>query len=113
LIAAGLDPNATDDRGQTPLHIAIIFSVSKPKMDASLRHLNGLGDQPEKEPYHFDDIVAVLLENEASVSFADRSGRTPQELADQIKTSEEIRKLIRRRRAVIDAKFRHAMFNDR
>jgi ankyrin repeat protein len=113
LIAAGLDPNAADDRGQTPLHIAIMFSVMKPKLDAGLRHLNGLGDGPQKETYHFGDIVAVLLENDASVSFVDRSGKTPLDLADEVKSPEEIRKLLRRRQALIDAKFRHANFDDR
>jgi ankyrin repeat protein len=42
-------------------------------------------------------IVAVLLENDASVSFLDRSGKTPLELADALKCPEEIRKLIRRK----------------
>jgi ankyrin repeat protein len=112
LLAAGLDPNAADDRGQTPLHIAVSLSVIKPQLDADLRHLNGRGDPPQQETYHFADLVAVLLENDASVSFADRSGKTPLDWADGVKIPEEIRKLLRRSRAVIDAKFRHAMFDD-
>jgi len=112
LIAAGLDANAADDQGQTPLHIAVRFSVMKPELDAQVRHLNGLGGQPQKETYHFDDIVAALLENDASVSFVDRSGKTPLELADALKCPEEIRKLIRRKQAVIDASFRHTKFDD-
>ncbi len=112
LIAAGMDANAADDQGQTPLHVAVRFSVMKRKRDAQVGHLNGLGGQPQKEMYHFDDIVAVLLENDASVTFADRSGKTPLELADALKCAEEIRKLIRRKQAVIDAGFRHTTFED-
>ncbi len=112
LIAAGLDPNAADDQGQTPLHIAIIFSVRKPRMDAALRHLNGQGGEGQKEIYVFDQIVANLLENDASVYFIDRLGQTPLKLAEDTKCPEEIRLLLRRKRAVIDAKFRHAMFDD-
>jgi hypothetical protein len=110
LIAAGLDPNAADDQGQTPLHIAVMFAVMKPRTDAALRHPNVLGDPRQKEVYQFDQIVALLLENEASVSFVDKSGRTPLKLADEMKSPEEIRKLLRRKQAVIDAKFRRAMF---
>jgi ankyrin repeat protein len=113
LIAAGLDPNAADDQGQTPLHIAIIFSVRKPRMDAALRHLNGQVDQGQKEIYVFDQIVANLLENDASVYFIDKSGQNPLKLAEDTKCPEEIRVLLRRKQAVIDAKFRHAMFDDR
>jgi ankyrin repeat protein len=113
LIAAGLDPNAADDQGQTPLHIAIRYSGTKQRMDAALRHLNGLGDPPQKEKYQFDEIVALLLENDGSVSFLDKSGRTPLKLADEMKSPEEIRKLLRRKQSVLDAKFRRAMFEER
>ena len=113
LLAAGLDPNAADDQGQTPLHIAVKFSVIKPQLDADLRHLNGQGEPAQKETCHFADMVAVLLENDASVSFTDRSGKTPLEWADGVKVPEEIRKLLRRKQAVTDAKLRHAMFDDR
>ena len=49
LIATGLDPNAADDQGQTPLHIAVICSARKPKMDAALRRLNGQDGQGQNE----------------------------------------------------------------
>jgi ankyrin repeat protein len=113
LIAAGLDPNAADDRGQTPLHVAVIFSIRKPRMDAALRHLNGQGGQGQTEVYVFDQIVSTLLENDASVYLTDKSGRNPLKLAEDTKCPEEIRLLLRRKQAVIDAKFRHAMFDDR
>jgi ankyrin repeat protein len=113
LIAAGLDPNAADDEGQTPLHIAIKFSVRKPRMDAMLRHLNGQGGEGQDEVYSFDRIVAYLLENDASVYFIDKSGQDPLKLAENIKSPEGIRLLLRRKKAVLDAKFSDAMFDDR
>ena len=60
----------------------------------------------------FDHIVAHLLENDASVYFIDKSGRNPLKLADEIKSPEEIRQLLRRKQAVVDARFRHATFDD-
>ena len=77
-----------------------------------MRHLNGRGDPPQKETYYFADIVALLLENDASVTFADRSGKTPLDRADDVKVPEEIRKLLRRKQVLIDAIFRHATFDD-
>jgi hypothetical protein len=42
----------------------------------------------------------------------DRSSKTPLELADALKCPEEIRKLIRRKQAVIGARFRHTKLDD-
>jgi ankyrin repeat protein len=104
LIAAGLDPNAADDAGQTPLHVAI-------RMDA-FRHLNGQGGLGQNKTCSFDHIFANLLENDASVYFKDKLGRERLKLAESIKSSEGIRVLLRRKQAVIGAKFRGAMFDD-
>jgi ankyrin repeat protein len=78
LIAAGLDPNAADDQGQTPLHIAIKFERSSSGQD-----------RPQ-----FVKIIKYLLKNDASLRLTDKSDKTPLELAKTVGSPEEIRLLL-------------------
>ena len=81
LVKAGLDPSAADDKGQTPLHIAILFERWERDY--------------ERDASNYPAIVEYLLANDASIRFEDKSGRTPLKLAKKIKSSLEIRTALR------------------
>lgn len=95
LIAAGVDPNATDSEGQTPLHIAI-------KCERFGQPFGGDTSQYVK-------IIKCLLDNDASLRLADRSGKTPMELAKTVDSPEEIRQLLRAKQKELDRRNRRAM----
>jgi ankyrin repeat protein len=81
LIKAGVDVNAADVDGQTPLHIALIFE----------RFGRAHEEAADKR---FAKTIRYLLENEASLRFRDKRDRTPLELAKQIQSPKDIRKLL-------------------
>lgn len=88
LLQAGLDPSAADDKGQTPLHIAIIMErwERDNRRDASA----------------FSAIAEVLLKHDASIRFEDKEGRTPLELAKKIKSSDELRYVLWKKQQELD-----------
>ncbi len=96
LIAAGADPNATDDKGQTPLHIAIVFE----------RWEQGL--KPDR--IALEKIMECLLNNDASLHLMDKSGNTPLELANALQSPETIREMLKKKQAEIDDKYRRVQF---
>ncbi len=97
LIVAGIDPNAADEEGQTPLHIAVRC--------ASFRQQGNGGDS------EYVKVIALLLDNDASLRFHDRSGKTALELAKG--SSKEIRQLLQTKEAEIGSRFRRALFEGR
>lgn len=82
-LEAGLDPSAADDRGQTPLHIAIICERWE--------------RDNERDASTFPAIVESLLKHDASTRFEDKEGRTPMELARKVKSSDKIRFHLRKK----------------
>lgn len=97
LIEAGLDPSAADVEGQTPLHIAI-------------RHERWWNDSKEVNKRYLE-IIEYLLENDASLEFTDREGRTPLELAKETKSPREIRRLLQKKREETIEAYNRATFD--
>ena len=98
LIAAGLDPNAADHKGQTPLHIAIRFE----------RWDQNYG----RNTSSFLKIINYLLNNDASLRFTTMSGQTPMELAMKIDSPKEILEALRKRQDELDKAYDDAMFGE-
>ena len=97
LVQAGLDVNAADIDGQTPIHIAL---------------------RGERVHYESNDeksyvrVVRYLLENDASLRFTDKSARNVVDLAVAIKSPKAITELLNKYKEERDRRFREA-FSDR
>ena len=88
LVSAGVDPNAATVGGQTPLHIA----VTCVRWEADLCAAD---DPPRSIASAFEEIIRYLLENDASIRFTDKEGRTPLKLAEKLECPESICQLLR------------------
>lgn len=80
LLDAGLDVNATDTEGQTPLHVAL----------RAERFFAGY----ERDTRSYVDVVRWLIENGASRDSADRYGKTAVDLAEEIDSPGNIQRLL-------------------
>lgn len=100
LLAAGLDPSAANDEGQTALHVAI----------ESERFQTALG----KDSAPFEAIVKVLLGNDASLRLMNKSGQTPLEFAQSIESpNNAIVQLLEQAEEQQNARYLRVMFGDR
>ncbi len=80
LVDGGLDPNAADDEGQTPLHVAL--------------HAERMAPLTGRDRSVYSQVVEYLLTHDASVDLRDRDGRTPAELSKHLKSPKQIRRLL-------------------
>jgi len=104
LVIAGLDPNAADDKGQTPLHVALLLERWKHRISSLVDR-----DKVATITPTFGRIVEYLLINDASLRFKDRKGRTPAQLAEQIGSPKVIRQLLSKAQEERDAKRQKAL----
>ena len=82
LLKAGLDVNAADMDGQTPLHVAIAME--------SFPH-NGTSAKRTKR---FVAVIRFLVENDTSLRFINRKNQTPLALAEELKSLKAIRDIL-------------------
>jgi ankyrin repeat protein len=75
LVRAGLDANAADTDGQTPLHIALRSAYR--------------GDTTS-----YVQVIRYLLQNDASLRFTDKSGKTAVDVARELKSPKVITELL-------------------
>ena len=80
LLKAGMDANATDDRGQTMLHLALVCEAYERDV--------------EEDTSRFTEVIKLLIEHDASLRLRNRSRKTPQELTKKLKTPKPIRRML-------------------
>ncbi len=86
LIKAGADPNAKNDRGQTPLHYAVTgFNGVVPLIEAKADP--NVQDNKGRTPLHYaayfgcNGSIDLLLKGEAKCDILDKQGKTPRQVA--------------------------------
>ncbi len=95
LLNAGLDPNAADNAGQTPLHVAIRFERMASRSEW-------------EDPSELISMVDLLLQNHASLRLTTKDRKTAVGLAREVKSPQRIIQLLiatqrERERAVLRA----------
>ena len=104
LIQTGLDVNAADVEGQTPLHVALHAERFIASYEFVRSGENG------KNTKQFSDVVRYLLENDASLRFTDKHGKTVVDVAKTINSPKVIQELLNKYQAKWDRRFREAIF---
>jgi len=91
LLDAGIDPTVTDVDGQTPLHIAVRFERWK-------RGQTFPNEKEETVTSSFEEIIKLLVDNDASLAFTNNKNETPLQLAERLESPESIIDLLVKRR---------------
>ena len=90
LLEAGIDPTVTDVDGQTPLHIAVRCE----------RWNRGYADEQTQDQItsSFEQIVKLLIDNDASLAFTNSENQNPLQLAEELDSPQSIVDLLMARR---------------
>lgn len=88
LVKAGVDVNAADTEGQTPLHIILRIEPSDKKS--------------------FAKIVYLFLENDASLRFTNKAGKTVIDVAKEMESPKDVQRLLKKRETREERRFQEA-----
>ncbi len=92
LVQAGLDVNAADMAGQTPLHVALASQAFFETIDTNA----------------FIAVIRYLLDNDASLRFTNRAGKTVLDCAKTEKSPKAIQELLNKYKAERDRRSQDA-----
>jgi ankyrin repeat protein len=99
LARGGLDVNAADMDGQTPLHVAI----QAERFFAAYEFVEP--GQPGKNTKCYLDTIRFLLDHDASLRFEDKSGKTVLDVAKEIDSPKGIKDLLQKYKDDLDERY--------
>lgn len=95
LLDVGMDPNATDIHGQTPLHVAIWTERMQRKTK------DGINERQIEN-------IKLLLRNDASIWFQDRDGATALDIASKANSPSQVLSILQERQQQLRRAFESA-----